>query len=346
MKKKLHPRLRLILLFPLLGLILLPLFGVVRKDFYSALADLEKRAENGDSSALFHLSTLYERGYDSIPADSMRSRNLLRASAEKGFAPAQNYLGYLLYSERADRDSAIFWLEKAAALNDMKAINNLAFVLLDTEATSEEETRAFSLLTRAAEAGLPAAIDRLGDLYRKGQGVEPDTAKAAILYLDATKRGAPDSEKKLLAMMYPRYSELTPEEALSEGLVASAAGADVVAFTLFSRAAEDEIPRAFALLGDAYAGAKGTDYDNSQAIHYYLKAAMAGDPSAQFILAELLEIFPDILNDKITNMEEATGLNPAASSEELLSPHYWYDEAEAGGVTDAETAYRLLFTIP
>lgn len=318
------------------------------------IADLEQKASEGDSSALYHLSTLYERGFDSIPADAVRSFALLRQSALRGYAPAQNYLGFLYYADslRLDKDSAIYWLEKAAAQNDMKAANNLAFILLDSTASPEQEAHAVSLLSRAAEAGLPSAIDRLGDLYRTGRSVTADTTKASMLYLEATRRGAPDAEKKLLAMMYPRYSSLSPQEALNEGLVAAAAGADVVAFTLFNRAAQDSIPRAYALLGDAYAGAKGTDYNNSMAIDNYLKAALGGDPSAQFILAELLEIFPDILNGHEIPLPSP---NPDISSsaqfpteiptfEDLSSPHYWYSRAASSGVTDADSASRLLFT--
>ena len=55
----------------------------------------EQRAENGDPEAQYRLSAILEKGFDTIPADTLRSLSLLRRAANAGYAPAMNYLGYL-----------------------------------------------------------------------------------------------------------------------------------------------------------------------------------------------------------------------------------------------------------
>lgn len=295
---------------------------------------LEKKAAEGDAEAKYHLSTLYEHGFDSIPADSVRARQLLSEAAEGGYAPAQNYYGFLLYP--SDHAAGREWLAKAAAQGDMKAVSNLGFLLLepdsllDAEQRSARDREAAELLHRAAEADIPTAMATLGDLYREGRGVPLDSLEAERLYLGAVARGLPDAERKLLDMNILRYQTLSPDSALTEGIRASKSGAYTVAFNLYSKAAEGRIPKAYSLLGDAYSSAKGTDYSHELAIRNYYAAAVGGDPSAQFILAELLEIFPDALK----------GLAPLP---EYSSPEFWYEKARAAGITSARAAFRRLF---
>ena len=295
------------------------------------VAELEQKAEKGDSAAMYHLATLYERGYDSIPSDSARSDSLLRMAARRGYAPAQNLLGYRLYYHTPD--SGIYWLRKAAASGDLKAQSNLAYLLLQSDSSIDMTERArrdsiaASMLTKGAEAGIATSISTLADLYREGRGVERDTLQATLLYLDAISGGLTDAEIKLLSMNQGRYSAMQPGEALEEGLRAAKSGAHTVAFNLYMKATEGNIPRAYTLLGDAYSSAKGTDYSHALALSNYLKGAEGGDPSAQFILAELLEIFPDALS----------------GADSSRNPQYWYDRAKEQGVNDAKEAMTRLF---
>ncbi len=309
---------------------------------------LEKEAGEGNAEAMYHLSTLYEHGFDSIPSDSLLSRSLLEKSALAGYAPAQNYLGFKLYP--AEKDSAIYWLTKAADAGEMKAVSNLAYILLEPDSTlspklrSARDSQAVTLLTKASEAGVPTAMASLADLYREGRGVEKDTLQAELLYLDAVSAGLSDAEMKLLSMSHSRYSTLSPEQALEEGLRAARSEAHTVAFNLYRRAVEGNIPRAHTLLADAYSSAKGTDYSHDLALRHYAMGAMAGDPSAQFILAELLEIFPDALNSLSGNDEmPAEILNRINTHNDYSSPQYWYSLASQNGITSARDAFRRLF---
>lgn len=273
---------------------------------------LEHSAAAGDSSAMWHLATLYERGYDSIPADTVRSISLLRSSAAKGYAPAQNYLGFLYQRGRmvtASRDSALYWLERAADNGDPKALNNLAFLLLNDSTSvsrndSSETARAIAMLRRASDAGVPEAMSHLGDIYATGHGVAPDTLRAHDYYLRATSRGLADAERRLWWLMADRYAQLSPDSALQEGIKARDANAPTVAFRLFHQAAEGGVAQAYTLMADSYAGAKGVDYNHELSLQYYIKGALAGDPEAKRVLKELLEIFPDILRGRLPEGEK------------------------------------------
>lgn len=303
------------------------------------ITTLEREAEAGDSAAMYHLSTLYHRGYDTIAPDSVRAMRLLQSAARKGHVAAMNRLGYFYLTLHGvySPDSALYWLHRAAAAGDPTARYNLAFLVVgDTTAPAPRLAEAVNVLREATDRGMPQAAATLADLYRTGRGVARDTLTAEMFYLQARSAGLEDAELKLMVMNRDRYSRLSPAEALTEGLRAAHAGAHVAAFRLFSRAAEDSIPRALALLGEAYASAKGTDYNHEKSTGYFLKAALGGDPSARFILAETLEIFPDALS-------KAGAEERSAVSEEMNTPQYWYHLAAEDGVTDAETALKRLF---
>lgn len=331
------------LFYILLGAaVLCPLAAAIPPDVAHTIANLRTEADKGDGKALFHLSTLYERGYDSIPADTALSLVLLHRSAETGYAPAENYLGYLLYEGKMvpqQRDSALYWLDRAARHGDAKAASNLGFLLLNqpTADSIADARKAAEYFEIAAKAQLPSAISQLADLYRTGRGVETDTLKAENLYLEACALGLENAEKKLLTMMWPKYQNLTPHEALKKGITAANAGADVAALSLYELAASAGEPKAYTLLGDAFSSARGTDYDHDNATAYYFQGAIHGDPSAQFILAEMLDIFPDALNNILENSDINEELFPV-----LTAAPFWYEQASAQGVDDAREAMRRL----
>ena len=321
-----------------------------------AVRELVSRAQQGDPKAIYDLASLHDIGYDSIPVDSARSTSLYLLSAEKGYAPAQNYIGFRLYKgEGTPRDisGGIYWLEKAAVSGDAKAANNLGWILLQGEDVERDPEKTAFWFRKAAEGGLPAGQAQYADMLRTGYGVPADTLRADSLYCRAIEGGLRDAEAKLLAMQHRRWKSLSPSEALQLGLHHYTHRAPVIGVTLFDqvrRDTEGTIPdsltstraRALAMLGDAYTRAIGVDYDHDLAVECFAEAAALGNPSAQFIIGELLEIFPDALQDFIST-------NPSAT----LSPTHlplptdassWLQKAAEAGVTDAATANRLLLS--
>lgn len=346
----------------LLGVMVATMFAATPEG-RRAFRQFEQRAENGDAEAQYRLATVLETGWDSVPADSVRALSLMQRSAQNGFPPAMNYLGYL-YGKGyevgnrelipVDRDSSLMWLRRSADAGDPRAVSNLAYLLLnDTVSTLSSETRlhtqaqndsiAFVYLQKGASAQIPTAFSMLGDMYRDGRWVKRDTLKAAANYEAALERGLGDAEARLIALMGRRWQRLPQDSAFNLGLryyTGYAPGAGVL---LLERAAEipDTIgtgARAMALLGDAYSRGVGVRYSHDKSLAYFARAALAGNPSAMLILAETLEVFPDALQSlpaAFPDRETAIDL--------LSDPVRLRAEAARCGIRNSTDAHRALF---
>lgn len=306
--------------------------------FTAALAALTARADSGESKAIFDLAGLYDRGYLSLEANPAEATRLYIRAAEAGYAPAQNFAGYRLISGiglPADTLRGIYWLEKAALQGDPRACNNLGSLLAAGEIVEQDYAKAAYWLQKAAAEGVPTAQASLADLYKGGLGVERDTLRAVELYDAAIAGGLADAGLKLQAMMYPQWRQLPPAEAVALGRRYYSGVAPFVGVTLFEIAAEGDNPSpdALALLADAYSRALGVDYDYNRSLSLYLQAARLGNGPAQFVIGELLQMFPDALED----------FSPAPTDDER-NPYYWLERAAAVGITDAALASRALLS--
>lgn len=303
-------------------------------DAKEALATLREAADAGNPKAIWQLAEVYDRGIPGVlESDTIESLRLYRRAAEAGSPEARNYLGFLYYNgERVPQsvDSALYWIEKAAASGDVKAANNLGWLLTEGRGIVHDDSKALFWFGKAAEAGLPAAQAQLADMLRRGKVTQPDTIMAAQLYDAAIQGGLADAEKKLLAMSYPHYRELSADSARKVGIYHYLRRAPVIGVTLFEIAADKGDSLALTLLGDAYARGLGVDFDFDKSAYYYHQAATKGEPSAAFILSQLLEVFPDAI-DKIEN------------SPSRRNPVYWLEKAEQKGILTEEDAYRSLY---
>lgn len=265
------------------------------------LRNLIERANAQDAKALYQLARLYDSGFEGIPVDSIKSTALYLQSAKKGYPPAMNYLGFRYYKGeivKQNIDSALYWIQSAADKGDITAATNLGYLLTE------------------------------------GEGIEHDDKEAAKWLAFASESGVKEAQSKLLELMGETWKELPPDSALTLGLKYYKGKAPIIGTYLLERASEANLPKAKALLGDAYSKGLGVPYNHQKALEYFYSAAVSGDPSAQFIIGELLEFFPDTFN----GMKEIT--------DELKYPQYWYSKARENGVTDSETANRKLFSLP
>ena len=287
-------------------------------------------------SAFFLSLTIFARAQETPMSDSIhvQAHSLLYDRASAGDPEAMSFLGYLLLSgeEGMERNvaSGLSWLSQAASAGDIKAASNLGWLYIKGDLIERDVTKGAQWITTAAEAGLPVAISILGDLFLEGNGVPKDSIAADSLYREAFERGLADAGYKLAALNARTYSLLDADAQVEQGKYFYLRGAPSEGVKLFYLAAEQGNSDALALLGDAYTRGFGVPYDYDLSLKYYVEAALAGNPSAQFVVGELLEIFPDALQKF-----DSYGELPS-------SPSYWYDKAAAVGVSDADIAYRLL----
>lgn len=321
----------------------------------SPFAAVERQAESGDPEAIYRLSVIYERGFDSIPADTVRSIALLRQAADKGYAPAQNYLGFL-YSRgemvRQDSDSARYWIGRAADSGDAKAANNLAFILLQNNSEADD-TLAVRYLTDAAEAGLPPALTTLGSLYAEGRAVPRDTIRAAGLFEKALEAGFRDAELHLLNLKGRDWMQMNASDRLDQSIKYWKMGSPLIGVELISGLMTDSLgpipgldpkqtARVYALLGHAYSHGEGVSYDHAKSNRYFAVSALMGEPGAAFIFSETLDIFPDAILKHLFTTQELDELRALGLDTEVTADDLRHTASEAGIYT-ARQARESLF---
>lgn len=297
-----------------------------------ALRELAVKARVGDSVAMYELARLHDIGYDSIAVDSAESTRLYRMAAVKGYPKAQNYLGFrYLKGEYVtqDIDSGLFWLEKAALNGDPAAANNLGFLYYEGTLLSRDYAKSEKWLRKADEKGVPQAASLLGDIYQFGHGVSPDTTAAIGFYEKAMAAGLHDTELKLISMMGKSWQKLPADSAVNLGRRYLGHNAPRAAVILLGNAADKGNADALALMGLCYSRGLGVGYDYSLSNRYLLEAARKGQHSAQFLVAELLDMLPDVFGKDESDVEDAT---------------YWYGKAAEAGITDATEAITLLLS--
>lgn len=288
--------------------------------------------ERGDSAELIYRQAYaIELGNDTVRGNIAKAIPLYLRAAKSGYAPAQSYLGFCYYNGNGverNASEAIRWIEKAARQGDIKACNNLGWLLANGDEVVRDYRKAAYWFKKASDAGLPMAQAQLADLYQHGLGVESDSTMARSLYKKAIASGLADAEKKLLAMDYDNYLSMQPEKAVEEGIEYYQIQAYDIAATLFEIAYSKGDNNATFWLAESYAHGRGVDYDFDKALSLYYQAACNGHPSAQFIVGETLEMFPDAI--------------PA----DRHGAKYWLDKAHQAGIDNAEDAYRHLFSPP
>ena len=176
----------------------------------------------------------------------------------------------------------------------------------------------------------------LGDLYQLGKGVEKSLCRADSLYQLAFEAGLPDAGIKLYQLREPRYTSLSADSLTAEGLYFYTRSLASPAVRIFERGAKMGDPQALALMGDAYTRALGVGYDHRKALDCYASAAAEGYAPAMFIIAELLEIFPDAVSDLSPPVAEKWKGLPTDAA-------YWMERARQGGIADAKAANKALF---
>lgn len=294
-----------------------------------------ERAERGDSVALWNMGLLYERGHGEVRPDSALALAFFRRSAQKGYAPALNYMGYRIYSgadSGAERARGIEMIRRAAATGDPLSCSNMGWLLIHGEGLRRDTAEGARMLRIGAMAGLPRAQVQYADLCRAGAGTGRDTSLADSLYEAALMAGLAAGGERLLELRSKDIESLPGDSAaaLAKRYYASAYPALGVAYA--RRGAVQGSPLATAILADATSKGRGTPYDHDLSLRLYFEAAMLGDPSAQFVVAELLSAFPDALRDIAGEDCGSHGHDSA----------FWQQKAAGGGVRSAAEAMRRL----
>lgn len=173
---------------------------------------------------------------------------------------------FYLYEPGTEEETAIYYLKKAAELQDPQGMR----ILGDVYCRQEKFDKAIYWFTRSAELGNTYAMMELGDLYTNGMGVEQDTQKGHDYYMKAAMAGNVDAMEVLADRYYGGFNtDCDYAAALMWYKRVLRAGSETVTVQI----------------GDIYeTGGYGVVKDEAKAIAYYKKAADAGEAEGMYAL--------------------------------------------------------------
>ena len=215
-------------------------------DFRSASEFFSKAAEQGDAEAQYRLAACYAQG-TGVAADKDLSLRWLLKAAEQGHSKAQCMLAFCYEQGNgvaADPDEARKWIGKAIAgltdlaeQGDVEALSYLAACYGDGFGIEQDEAKAVSLLTKAAEQGHVQSQLLLG-LNSIGQ---KNSAEAVKWLKRAAEQGNADAQI-LMGKIYESgmgMPDVRTDKAEAVKWYGMAASGD----TILARAARDAIKR-------------------------------------------------------------------------------------------------------
>ena len=178
-----------------LGMLVLPMFPQAEppttgdtSEVSDEVADLMRRAEQGNASAQLDLGLMYGNG-QGVSQDYTQAARWFREAAEQGNVAAQFNLG-VIYSDGKgvpqDFTQAIPWYRRAAEQGSSAAQFNLGVMYDNGRGVPQDYREAFRWYRAAAEQGNAAAQHNLGLMYDNGQGVLQDYIQAHMWYNLAT----------------------------------------------------------------------------------------------------------------------------------------------------------------
>ncbi|MDB5680151.1 MAG: hypothetical protein JWM94_3153 [Sphingomonas bacterium] len=131
-------------------------------DYATAVAEWRKAAIAGDADAQFNLAQAYKLGRG-VPVDLPMAESWYRKAALQGHPQAEDNYGLALFQD-GKRDLAVPWLEKAVARGEPRAQLVLGTMLFNGDGVPRDWVRAYALLQRSSQAGLPQGSQTLAEM--------------------------------------------------------------------------------------------------------------------------------------------------------------------------------------
>ncbi len=170
-----------------------------KSDYVVAGRLWEALAANGSSEAMTALATLWEEGLG-VTADSQKAVFWLQKAARLNDPVGMNNYAYALEQGKGisqNLKEALGWYEKAAQTGLAPAMYNLGVMYERGTGVQKNMTKAFQYYSQTAKQHFLPAQVRLGQMYRDGDGVKKDLAKATLLFYGAAMAGDKDSTERL-----------------------------------------------------------------------------------------------------------------------------------------------------
>lgn len=174
------------------------------------VADLRRRAEQGEINAQMRLAALYEQGSPSLERDIGQAKRWYETAAEAGSGDAAYALG-VLYQEIGEPVAAFKWLDRALTMGKADAGSIAGAVLLHGDGVEQSFPEAARWFRRGASQGSASSQYCLGRMHESGLGVPEDLQQALFWCRLADEQGHSQAGRAL-ARIRPR---LSPEQTSS-----------------------------------------------------------------------------------------------------------------------------------
>jgi TPR repeat protein len=225
-------------------------------------------AAAGDAQAQFALATDYIDGRG-IGQDYGQAVIWYRKSADQGYAPALNQLGYMhqhKFGLPRDYKRALYYYRLAADKGNARAEYNLGAMYQGGLQVRRDYKQAFAWYRKAADQNLADAENEVGYFYQCGWGVKRDYAQALDWYGRAASHGSSNAETNLGFMAEKGWGEPQSYEQ---------------AFSWYYTAAEHGNAEAMENIGYNFQNAVGVDVDYAKAWSWLVQAAALGSATAE-----------------------------------------------------------------
>ncbi|WP_066778134.1 SPOR domain-containing protein [Sphingomonas sp. CCH5-D11] len=133
-----------------------------RGDYKAAVEIWRPLAASGDADAQFNLGQAYKLGRG-IPANLPNAIEWFRKAAAQGHSQAIDNYGLALFQE-GKKAEALPWLEKSVARGERRTQLVLGTMLFNADAVPRDWVRAYALVTRSSQQGLPQASQTLAQM--------------------------------------------------------------------------------------------------------------------------------------------------------------------------------------
>lgn len=131
-------------------------------EFTKAVAEWRPLAQAGDPDAQFNLGQAYKLGRG-VPLDMAMAQSWYRKAAAQGHAQAEDALGLTLFQD-GKKTEALPYLEKSAARDEKRAQLVLGTMLFNGDGVTRDWPRAYALMSRSSQQGLPQASQTLAQM--------------------------------------------------------------------------------------------------------------------------------------------------------------------------------------
>lgn len=171
-------------------------------------------AEQGNAEAQFLLARAFLKG-DGVPKNPTKAFLWMKKAADQGNADAIGGMGYFYSAGvEVERDEveAVRWFRQGAEKGSVRALLNLGLVTANGRGVPPDHAEGLRMIDEAAAKGLPEALTAQGETYFYGQfGRAIDYGKARESYRVAAEAGIAAAQN-VLGVIYRDALGVKPDQ--------------------------------------------------------------------------------------------------------------------------------------